>query len=206
LPEALSEARLFEPAAIDKISLAIQDVEIIDSIDPELEASPAPGMFIGQQSAPSRVTVFEHTTILDNALNFAKNRLMIFSPWIKGGVVNRSFLRKLETLLIRGVEVYIVYGIGEAEDNSQWCLDKLCELSSRFPAFQFYRHQNTHAKAFIVDDCVIQTSFNWLSFAGDENRTYRMEEGMKYIGATVADPWFDAYSKLLEHEAELACS
>ena len=181
-------------------------MEIIDTPELEIDSTPSFGMFLGQDSIPTRVSVFEHPTILENALNFATKRLMIFSPWVKGGVVNRAFLRKLENLLIKGVKVYIIYGIGDADDNTQWCLDKLCELASKFPTFEFYRHQNTHAKAFIVDDCVIQTSFNWLSFMGDESRTYRMEEGMKYIGATVADPWFEAYSKLLSSEAELACS
>ena len=208
LSEALNEIREIQPTAAAAVVEAIQSVEIIDSLSAvELSIEPpAKDMFKSQDRQPSRVTVYEHREILINATQWATDRLMIFSPWIRSGVVNRGFLNRLEKLLERGVHLTIVYGIGDASDNSEWSISQLCDLASRFTNFDFFRHQNTHAKAFIVDDCVVQTSFNWLSFAGDEKRTYRMEEGMKYVGAELASTFYSAYQTLLEKEAELACS
>lgn len=208
LSESLSEVRLIEPSAAAAVVQAIQSVEIIEG-EADVAQSLQPsgyGMFKVQDRQPSRVTVYEHREILMNATQWATERLMIFSPWIRSGVVNRAFLNRLQKLLERGVHLTIVYGIGDASDNSEWSISQLCDLASRFTNFEFFRHQNTHAKAFIVDDCVVQTSFNWLSFAGDEKRTYRMEEGMRYVGAELASSFYAAYQRLLETEAHLACS
>jgi hypothetical protein len=210
LSQALAGVEQKTPSAIGEIIEAVREIE---SLPMESDSGVAFGTQIGkgigmfqvQDEAPSRVSVFEHAEILKQALKFAQARLMIFSPWVKGGVVNNYFLADLKNLLRRGVEVTFVYGIGDAEDNTQWSLDRLCELSNEFSHFHFLRHNNTHAKAFIVDDSVIITSFNWLSFKGDERRTYRMEEGMKYSGKSVADPWYYAYQELLAQEASFAC-
>lgn len=211
LAVALAGVAESNPQALAEIVEAVRDADAFPvegqySIDLGLPPKIGPGMFQAQDEAPSRVSVFEHSEILKNSLQFASVRLMIFSPWIKGGVVNKAFIADLKKALKRGVEVTFVYGLGEADDNTQWSLDRLCEVAKEHRNFHFLRHNNTHAKAFIVDDSVVITSFNWLSFMGDEARTYRMEEGMKYSGKAVVDPWYTVYQTELANQATFACT
>lgn len=124
------------------------------------------------------VSVFEHADLLAEALSTAKHRLLIISPWIKKAVVNTDFLAKLEQRLRAGVTVTITHGYGDDDSGSdEFALNRLKNLSSRYDKFTFVRVKNTHAKILIFDDTWVSTSFNWLSFRGDSERTYRMEEG-----------------------------
>lgn len=133
-----------------------------------------------------QVEVFDHSQYLREALETSRTRVMIISPWIKGMVVNETFLRLLEAALGRGVNVYIGYGL-EGEGRRETDLDreavrKLGELAQRFGSLRFIYFGDTHAKVLVCDDrFVITTSFNWLSFLGDPERTYRDERGM-YVG------------------------
>ena len=127
--------------------------------------------------------VADHAPLLDDSLTSAKFRLMIISPWIRRKVVNDAFIRKLEQLLRKGVRAYIGYGINEqttanisAPDEA--AVDQLKALAVKYPNFTFKRLGNTHAKVLIKDsDFAAITSFNWLSFKGDPNRTFRDEQG-----------------------------
>jgi hypothetical protein len=124
------------------------------------------------------VSVFEHADLLAEALTTAKKRLLIISPWIRGAVVNTDFLSKLEQRLRAKVEVTIAHGIGDDDTGSdERALRKLKNLADRYDNLEFARLGNTHAKILIFDDIWVSTSFNWLSFRGDPDRTYRMEEG-----------------------------
>lgn len=127
--------------------------------------------------------VVDHPPLLDDALSTAKSRLMIISPWVAGKVVTRAFTNKLETLLRKGVLVYIGYGISEDETQNLIPSDiaarkKLRDLDQMFSNFTFKRLGNTHAKVLIKDsEFAAITSFNWLSFKGDPSRTFRDEQG-----------------------------
>lgn len=124
------------------------------------------------------VSVFEHADLLNDALESAKRRLLLVSPWVRRAVVNAEFLRKLEQRIRAGVAVTIAHGIGEDDRGSDaGALRKLAALASRYGNFDLVRLANSHAKILIVDDVWVSTSFNWLSFRGDPDRTYRMEEG-----------------------------
>lgn len=128
--------------------------------------------------------VADHPPLLHDALQNAKSRLMIISPWIKRKVVNEGFVTDLEHLLTNGVRVYIGYGIRDrptenAPTQDVAAVEQLAALSSKYPNFWFKRLGNTHAKVLIKDeDFAAITSFNWLSFAGDPNRTFRDEQGI----------------------------
>jgi phosphatidylserine/phosphatidylglycerophosphate/cardiolipin synthase-like enzyme len=51
-------------------------------------------------------------------------------------------------------------------------------LEQRYANFRFKRLGNTHAKVLIKDsEFVAVTSFNWLSFRGDPDKTFRDEQG-----------------------------
>ncbi|MFL6163854.1 MAG: hypothetical protein ACJ74U_16745 [Jatrophihabitantaceae bacterium] len=131
-------------------------------------------------AAPVRsVGVFEHPDLLAEALDGTKRRLLIISPWVKNAVVTTEFVSKLEQRIRSGVDVTIAHGYGDDDSGSdESAVRRLRNLAARFPQkFSFVRVKNTHAKILIYDDSWVSTSFNWLSFRGDPERTYRMEEG-----------------------------
>ncbi|MGY1827013.1 phospholipase D-like domain-containing protein [Blastococcus sp. SYSU DS0541] len=144
------------------------------------------------------VDVHEHAQLLAEALNGAKKRLLIIAPWVKGGVVNTDFVAALERRLRAGVEVYIGHGYGPDDRGSDdFALRKLNNLAARYDKLRIVRLQNTHAKILIFDNTWITTSFNWLSFKGDPNRTYRMEEGTLVQIPGEVDKAFERYSAIL---------
>jgi len=54
------------------------------------------------ESLPVRsISVFEHPALLEEALNRAKDRLLIISPWIRGAIVDSAFTNKLQNALDR---------------------------------------------------------------------------------------------------------
>jgi hypothetical protein len=138
----------------------------------------------------------DHRPLLEDALTTSKSRLLILSPWIRGEVVDSSFLQKLETLLISGVSIYIGYGINETPTvkvraKDQVAKDNLLKLSQRFPHFRFARLGNTHAKVLIKDsEYAVVGSFNWLSFKGDPNQQFRDEQSIKIQRADLVESKF----------------
>lgn len=192
-PEALK--------AISSISASI------DFLEEEAEAaviSESPKLKSPQEV--KQFSVFEHPEFLAESLNSARQRLLVVSPWITSRVVDSRFLRKLESLLTRRVEVDIVYGIKGDERSSQKAIRELCQLSDRFENFRFYQHQNNHSKILIVDDVVITSSFNWLSFRGDATKTFRREEGTLVKGATYADQVYLGWQSVIFSECHPACN
>ncbi len=160
-------------------------------------------------SAPQEVkqfSVFEHPEFLAESLRSARQRLLVVSPWITSKVVDSLFLGNLENLLSRGVEVDIVYGIKGDERSSQKAIRELCELSRRFTNLRFYQHENNHSKILIVDDVVITSSFNWLSFKGDASKTFRREEGTLVKGLTYADQVYTGWQSVIFSECRPACN
>ncbi len=124
------------------------------------------------------LAVFDHADVLYDALRNSQHRLMIISPWIRRKVVNEQFLKEIENLLRRNVDVYLGYGIGDGKCDP-WPIRKLNELKSRFRNFHFLEFGDTHAKVLISDDrFFVVSSFNWLSFKGDPAATFRDEQGI----------------------------
>ena len=55
----------------------------------------------------------------------------------------------------------------------------------------------------IFDDRWVSTSFNWLSFKGDPERTYRMEEGtLVSIPKRVVEA-YDRYLEMIQDQAQV---
>lgn len=150
-----------------------------------------------------QVPVWEHRAYLDRALVEAKQRILIVSPWIRFEVVDDKFLKRLRETLDRGVEICIGHGItkepkhrgkekGEADREAE---RKLALLAEDFPGrCRVSRFGNTHAKVLVCDSRFsILTSFNWLSFRGDEQLEFRDERGF-YVGiASQVDALFESY-------------
>jgi hypothetical protein len=173
--------------------------------EPEAAASPPgqPPTAGGITALVRSVSVFEHADLLREALATARTRLLIIAPWVKLSVVTTDFLANLERRLQVGVEVTIAYGIGDDDkDSHEVAIRRLENLAKRYPAkFSFVRLRNAHAKVLIYDGNWINTSFNWLSFRGDSDRTYRMEEGTLVAIPGRVDKEYAHYRALIEQQA-----
>jgi hypothetical protein len=135
----------------------------------------------------------DHPPLLEDALCNASKRLMIISPWIRGDVVDSSFLQKLEGLLKKRVDVFIGYGISEppterVKPQDQKAKDNLQRLAQNYHSFRLVRLGNTHSKVLIKDsDYAVIGSFNWLSFRGESNRPFRDEQSVKIQRADLVE-------------------
>jgi hypothetical protein len=141
--------------------------------------------------------VHEHPGYLRDAVEQARDRLLIVSPWIRSKVVDRPFRDRLEKLLKDGVQVCIAHGIDDGSNAPDW--DKRAEealerLASTYPNFILKRLGDTHAKILVVDNrFVIVTSFNWLSFKGDPSLPFRDERGTMVTVQSEIDRIYDQY-------------
>jgi hypothetical protein len=166
--------RKSENASADQRERLAIDTEIVEQ---QLDSAEA-----ALSRLPVRLLeVHEHPALLEDALTATEERLLIVSPWIRSAVVNDRFIAKLESLIEKGVEVSIAYGIDDGRQgsvNDSPVEQRLSKLSGSKPNFHFVRLGDTHAKILLVDErFVVVTSYNWLSFRGDPNRPFRDERG-----------------------------
>lgn len=158
-------------------------------------------------SVPMRwLEMYDHRPLLEQALKDTQERLMIFSPWIRANSVNRLFLQHFENLLKRGVQIFIGYGLGEKDEN-RYSKDIEAEKALQILANQYSksfilkRLGDTHAKILIVDTkFAVTTSFNWLSFKGERDRTFRDERGILVSDPQKIDELFDNLLRRLTKE------
>jgi hypothetical protein len=217
LGAALKEVGFIEPSEVEVlVDIAkripeLEDQNLENSVVPNYaepipKAIPlkGPGQFMVESKGPSRISVFEHAGLLQDALLYAKDRVLIMSPWITSNVVNEGFCNLIQGALRRGVKVTIAYGYKESLRDSNRSISRLCDLAKN-NGLVFLKHQNTHAKVLIVDHCYVTTSFNWLSFQGSEDRTYRMEEGTKFMSKEFSDEIYRVLTAQLLAESEGAC-
>jgi len=188
--EKISIARI--EAAKTSISPTTTDLQYENRIESD-ELTDIEHKISGLQVRP--LAVYEHATLLKDAIDTAKDRLLIISPWIRRAVVNQEFIRFLKKTLDRGVNVYIGYGLGNEDDGEKKrdadARKDLEKLMKSYDRFFFKRTGDTHAKVLIKDhDYFIITSFNWLSFKGDPHRTFREEWGTLVAIPNVVDEYF----------------
>jgi hypothetical protein len=149
------------------------------------------------------IDTFEHPNYLKEACRSARRRLLVTSAWVRNAVVNKTFMDSLYVLARRGVTIHIGYGITmDADGCDEAAIDRLNKLAGRHPNVVVGCLGFTHAKLLIWDDTQITTSFNWLSFRGDQDRTYRQELGIlvKNHDAEV-DALYERQKKLIETTA-----
>lgn len=159
-------------------------IKVATPLADEFEASALQEVPVGSEISVREIDTFEHNKILEDALLESGKRLLIISPWITRAVVNTTFLSRLERLLRRNVTVHIGYGYGKESDDTRSdkrSVQQLGNLAARYEKLTFVRLKNTHSKILVSDEKVVITSFNWLSFAGDPERTYRMETGTEVV-------------------------
>jgi len=126
------------------------------------------------------------------AFSETKYELNIASPWMNNYVVNDELIKKMESVLIKGSSIKIIYGIENKSYNSDGDIkdisnDRIAQkLKERFTIYgdKFkMKKVNSHNKLLICDESYyIETSFNLLSFAGeyDENSKDIRDEGATY--------------------------
>ena len=175
---------------------------------PTVKDTPLPGNDIAEaQAAINRlvvrpVRVYEHPEILRSAFEDCNRRLLIISPWITSGVVDDGLLRRLESACNRGVRIHIGFGIGDGgpfgRPRDERPIRSLREIARRYKNFTLVDLGNTHAKVLICDDFYVKTSFNWLSFRGDPDRTYRQEEGVLVRESAHVDEEYEHFRSIIE--------
>jgi phosphatidylserine/phosphatidylglycerophosphate/cardiolipin synthase-like enzyme len=205
--ERLTEKAAFASAtlaAVEKVAAAAASdkaLKLAEERRIDAEAALAAAQAALKQPACRMIGVREHPQLLVAALTKSQKRLLIISPWIRGGVVDELFLRRIGQALDRGVKVYIGYGLGEPDREDRGPADiraekQLQRLANDNKNLLFKRFGNTHAKVLISDNAFcVATSFNWLSFRGDPNRTFREELGFLSNRAGDIEASFDLVIK-----------
>lgn len=158
--------------------------------------------------------MYDHRPLLEQALKDRQNRLMIISPSITAKSVNAFFLNQLENLLKKEVKVFIGYGLGEQEGKPYpkdiEAQKKLQALKAKYANFCIFKcleykpkiMEVTHSKVLISDNkFAVVTSFNWLSFQGSKDRTFRDERGTFVAFPPKVDELFDNLAKMLNNES-----
>jgi HKD family nuclease len=177
--------------AAAQVKIPIVPLEVVDDVRRQANATPdgEPKIEVSDIDTGRPVVIenmevrhidtFEHPMFLTQAITEAKTRLLITSPWVTRAVVRKEFMDKLYSAAKRGVQIHIGYGIDyEAKDCHVDALEKLEKLANQFENVYVACLGSTHAKILIWDKNEIITSFNWLSFRGDKDRTYRQEHGV----------------------------
>ncbi|MEI2639964.1 MAG: hypothetical protein V9F03_13360 [Microthrixaceae bacterium] len=140
------------------------------------------------------IHTYEHRVLLEEALVTATDRLLIISPRIRGDVVDSEFIHLLRATLRRGVQVHVGCGsIDESDERERKPLGRLKDLARDHSSLKLARLGNTDAKILIWDGRLVATSFNWLSFKGDERHGFRREEGILISAAEVVELQYMKY-------------
>jgi hypothetical protein len=156
-----------------------------------------------------RLSVFEHSSVFDQALRDSKTRLLLISPWITDEAMSKYRLEAIHTLLARGVNVYIGYGISDhteaerrrerdAEDTIAF--REMSDLQKRYSNFHLVRFGDTHAKVLLMDSkFAVVGSFNWMSFKGDRKRRLREEYSFMATDPNFVDQQFQDFMYRFQH-------
>jgi hypothetical protein len=200
--ETLEKQQTDAEAAIDA---AKQELERAGSenarTDAETRLREASLRFTQAQSALDEIpirflSVYDHPRVLERAIEESTQRLMIVSPWTGLSVVSDQFINSLKKTLERGVKVYIAYGLGKEGKHNRRKSDaeaeaRLKSLASQYPNFKLKLVGNTHAKVLLYDSKQLALgSFNWLSFRGDPESTFRDEQGVLISKPELVDEKF----------------
>lgn len=123
--------------------------------------------------------------VLLGIIAYATKRVDIMSPWINDIACDEAMIELLRNTLKRGVNVNIVYGIGDIDDSrdkkSEQVANKLIEIlnDNEYKGRLKIVKDNTHYKAILCDDSIsFCGSLNYLSCNPDITKA---KEGADYI-------------------------
>jgi len=145
------------------------------------------------------LTIFETERMFVEAMDTARERLLIESPWVKRAM--DAHIGRLRRLLERECQLYILYGISAKDEHDERTLRKLRDLRDEFPEFFKLAHlpahfarigkrmDGTHRKLVLKDhEYSLSGSFNFMSLAGTEGRKVANEEAT-CIRSGVKERW-----------------
>lgn len=123
----------------------------------------SPGQFLYTLRTPDA-----HGILLDEVLEKAQSRVLLFSPFIRlvklQGVFSSPLLHKLQQ---RGVHIKLITlpsPCDRVPGEQKAIFSHLENLCVRHPNFSYVTHPNFHAKTLLADrDLICEGSFNWLS-------------------------------------------
>lgn len=132
----------------------------------------------------------QHREALREAIEDARNELIIVSPWLTTAAVDGELTSWLDHSLQRNkaLRIFIGYGIEPDKGKSDWkardqrdALRRLNQIGQRHRGrLKTIEIGNTHEKLVISDGrAAIVTSFNWLSFNPRPGKGVRREMGFR---------------------------
>lgn len=146
----------------------------------------------------------EHSGFLADALDNARKRLLIVSPWMKRRVVDDHFFYRVKRLLGNGVIVRVLYGMPtegrkDPQTSDPAAIDDLLDLYKEgdMKIADLSCLDGTHEKILIKDDdFFIATSHNWLSYDGKKSQ--RREKGVLVTDKKTIDDQWNIFEKTLQ--------
>lgn len=136
----------------------------------------------------------DHRPHLENVFREAESEVIVVSPWLKPGAVNKYLCRLIAEATSRGVNVKLGYGFGLQEDprnrehkrnrghniDAARTVRRMLQDAGAFNNNQLELVQlpETHEKVLIWDrTAAVVSSFNWLSYGGGDENHFRRETG-----------------------------
>lgn len=119
------------------------------------------GQFLYTLSTPEA-----HTEFLQEALETAKARIILFSPFIRLQKLRQTFTEKnLRTIARNNVQITLVTlpSPCDSREEQSEIFAKLQEFKKNYGNFSYITYPNFHAKTLIVDQMICEGSYNWLS-------------------------------------------
>lgn len=133
------------------------------------------------------VEVYEHRTLLRQALENASQRVFIQASWVRRAVVDDGFVRDIRLAAERGVQVTICIADPRfdrrAQDRDKKALKALRDAASTLENVQLF-NATIQGDLYVLicdDSFVVATGFPWLSHRGDPLAPYRDERGL-FVG------------------------
>ncbi len=131
----------------------------------------------------------QHRPWLMRALREAQEEVVIISPWMNRRACDDELCALIGSAIVRGVRIRIGYGFGkarsaaEADRNHSNVSQVKSALRHHIPPsheklLEMKETSGTHQKILVCDKTfAISSSFNWLSYAGQQDEGYRNETG-----------------------------
>jgi hypothetical protein len=149
-----------------------------------------------QQSQVKFLRTEEHRPFLEQALREAREEIIIISPWMNRRACNDYLCRLMGDAIARGVHIRIGYGMGKERDageaernrtnvhNVKRTVERWIPKDAR-GQLDMRETGGTHQKILVCDRTfAITGSFNWLSYAGQQDEGYRNETGTLFYQET----------------------
>lgn len=184
-----------ERAIVANIELEIKNNHITFEKTPTLE----------NKAQIETLSIWETKAKFLEAIQSAKEKLLIESPWIKKAALN--YIPEIEKALKRKVNVMVLYGIDGNDEHDEKAIKEMKLLEQNFKNFKlihlptYFEHSEnknmvgSHKKLVIKDnEYYIHGSFNFLSFNKNEGQKVANEETL-LIRLDVAKKWAQVFNQ-----------